>query len=163
MPQRTRLFAALLLSLFALSCARTAPKTPRPPTVDLQVDPAEPSVAVGQTLQVLAQAVKADGTVAQLEAADWVAGRPGIISISAQKGRAWLTGLKAGETSLRVSAEGLTQEVTVQVTGPVVKSLALDPAETTVPLGGMATFSAVATLSDTTTAVVTAEATFSPR
>ncbi|HEY3452104.1 MAG TPA: Ig-like domain-containing protein [Myxococcales bacterium] len=161
MFQRTRILVAFLLALSAFGCARTAPKVPRAPTVDLQIDPAEPVVAVGQTLQVVAQAVKADNTLVPLEKADWVAGQAGFFSIRSDKGRAWLGGLKAGETILRVTADGLSKEVTVKVTGPAIKSLALDPVEATIPLGGTATFSAIATLSDDTTQVVTAAATWS--
>ncbi|MGC4114095.1 MAG: Ig-like domain-containing protein [Myxococcales bacterium] len=158
MIQPTRLLLVVLLALSAVGCARTAPKAPRVPTVDLQVDPAEPAVPVGEDLQVVAQAVKADGKLAALESAEWAAGQAGIFSINSDKGRAWLTGLKVGETILRVSAEGLTKEVTVKVTGPAIKSLALNPTETTIPLGGTATFSAVATYSDNSTEVVTAKA-----
>lgn len=155
---RTRHLVALFLALSVFGCARTAPRTPRAPTVELQVDPAEPAVAVGQTLQVVAQAVKADGSLSALEKADWVAGQAGFFSIRSDKGRAWLLGLKVGETTLRVTADGLEKEVTVKVSGPAIKSLALSPTEATVPLGATATFAAIATLSDDSTEDVTAQA-----
>jgi hypothetical protein len=53
--------------------------------VDLQVDPPEPTVAIGATATVYAQAIKADHTTAALTAADWSVADPTILSFTSDK------------------------------------------------------------------------------
>ncbi len=159
---RNRAACALVLAVLAVAgCARTAPKTPRPPVTGLQIDPAEPSVAIGETLKLTAVAVLANGATQELDGADWALLGDEVATLSAVKGVAHVTGVKAGEVRIEVRALSFVAEVPLKVTGPRPVSLAVTPPERTTGLGGVVSFVATATLSDQSTQVVTAEAEWS--
>ncbi|MGI5862649.1 MAG: beta strand repeat-containing protein [Myxococcales bacterium] len=154
MHRELRLIAMALLVL-AAGCSRTAPKVPRVPIVSIQVDPAEPSLAVGTELLVTAQGIKADGTTDDLADCEWSVSHEGLVAIEAELGTAWLTGLKVGNTRLIVRARGVVAEVPLQVTGAIPRKLQVSPSELSVALNGVGQLTATATLSDGSTEDVT--------
>lgn len=157
MQRELRLIAAVLMVL-AAGCSRTAPKVPRVPIVSIQIDPAEPSLAVGSELLVTAQGIKANGATEDLSDCEWSVADEALVAIEAELGTAWLTGLKAGETRLIVRARGVVAEVPLRVSGAIARKLEVSPSELSLAIDGLEQLTATATLSDGSTEDVTSRA-----
>lgn len=154
---------ALLLAIFAMSCARTSPQIPRPTLVGIQVDPSDPTVALGDMIQLVVQGVMSDGTTDVPEGMTCASANEALVSVRYDKGRVWATGLRTGTTELTCTAPGLASPhvVSITVTSARTKALAITPRAATVGRTGVATFQATATLTDGTTSNVTSFADWS--
>lgn len=137
--------AFALLPLLVLSCSDGSPTGPdavvsTPPTV--QIEPLDIGVIVGENLLLGAQLVYADGAVVpNAGPAIWSSANTGIAAITAA-GR--VTGIGAGETTVRAEIGGTFAEAAVAVSPAPIDSLTLTPAGDSVAVGDAVTFEAQA-------------------
>ena len=97
---------------------------PGPPVVkNLIVAPASATITVGATTQVTAIATDNDGLVIPGARVTWTSVTPAILSVS---GVGVVTGLQAGQGTVRGASGGKTADVTIEVTRPIVATLAFD-------------------------------------
>ena len=97
---------------------------PGPPVVkNLIVEPASATITVGATTQVTAIATDNDGLVIPGARVTWTSVTPAILSVS---GVGVVTGLQAGQGTVRGASGGKTADVTIEVTRPIVATLAFD-------------------------------------
>ncbi|MFO0594501.1 MAG: Ig-like domain-containing protein [Myxococcaceae bacterium] len=124
----------------------------------LEVDPAHPVVAVGVPIRLTVTAIELDGQKSDVTAQTvWSSPSSDVASMQGEL----LVGHRAGTTTLTGSVQGVLVEVTVDVTGATLSALTVSPAQATTIVGVPRAFSAVAVLSDFSTAEVTAAADWS--
>lgn len=107
--------------LVATACGKDGPG---PSAVkDLTVAAAAATITVGATTLVTATATDNDGVVIPGVHVTWTAVTPTILSVN---GDGVVTGLQAGQGSVRGTTGGKSADVTIQVTNPAVATLAFD-------------------------------------
>lgn len=122
--------------------------------IQIQISPANPSVAVGSTQQFKVSGDYLDGFVADVSSnVTWSSSDTTIATIS-PGGLA--TALKAGSATITATSQGtqrLTDSTTLTVTAPppTLASIALTPANPSVTAGNTAQFKATGTFSDGST------------
>jgi hypothetical protein len=131
--------------------------------VSVSVTPATATVLVGASQQYLATASYADGTSRNVtELSAWTSASPAIARVTPAGGLA--TGLSAGSAAIsaafgnRSGAATLLVNAPTPVTPPVVVSLtglSVSPASASVRVGASQQYTAIATYSDSSTAVIT--------
>ncbi len=128
-----------------------------PAIVTVAVTPAEASIPKGLTQQFTAMTTLTDGTTADVTStATWTSSNTSVATINAS-GRA--AGVAPGTTQITATKDGITSPpVTLTVTSPVIVSIAVTPTAPSIPKGRTQQFTAVATLSDSTTQNVTTTA-----
>jgi len=130
--------------------------------IEIQISPANPSVAVGSTQQFKVSGDYLDGTVVDLSSnVTWSSSDTTIATIS-PGGLA--SALKTGSTTITATSKGtqrLTDSTTLTVTAPpTLVSIALTPANPSVTAGNTAQFKATGTFTDGSTADITSSATW---
>ncbi|MFL6709822.1 MAG: ice-binding family protein [Massilia sp.] len=124
--------------------------------LSLSVTPQAPVVQVGATRQLAALASYSDGKVVDVSAsAAFVSTAPAIASSSPN---GLVTGLSTGSAPVNVSFGGKSASTTVTVPALTMTALRVTPATSTVVVGGVQQFVAIATYSDNSTAFVTTTA-----
>lgn len=137
--------------------------------VSVSVTPGTATVLVGASQQYQATASYADGTSRNVTAlSTWTSASPSIARVTPAGGLA--TGLTAGSAAItaafgsRTGAATLVVNAPTPVTPPVVVSLtglSVTPASASVRVGATQQYTAIATYSDSSTAVVTNNVTWS--
>lgn len=131
--------------------------------VSLDILPQAPSVAVGDTIQLVLSSVDSAGHVTNAASeATWSA-LSGAVEIA---GPGLVKGLVEGTAVVRAIIGSLAAEVSVTVTapratGPTLVSVALEPAEASVVTGQTTSFALRATYDDTSSVIKTADALWS--
>lgn len=159
---RRAMFAfAVACALVAVGCSRTAPRQPRVPIVSIQLDPATPVVPLGADALVTAQGIKADGSTVELDDVEWSTSDGEVLALTPQRSTVRIRGLAVGQAELTATARGIGATVRVTVEQPAPVRLELTPPEATVAVGGTLQLSAVAIMSDDSSADVTTRADWS--
>lgn len=129
-----------------------------PAITGLSISPGSASVADGLTASFVATATYTDGTSGNVTStATWTSGSTTVASVSA----GLATGKSPGSTTITASIGGFSASASLNVTAPVVVSIAIVPSSASVPRGTTVTLAAIATLSDGSTGVdVTATSTW---
>jgi uncharacterized protein YjdB len=125
----------------------------------IEITPANPIVAKGVTQQFTAT-----GTFTDEEARDittsvtWSSSNPAVATISNDAGamtQGRATAVQAGTTTITATRNGVTSTTTLRVTAAVLQTIAVTPADPSVPVGTVQAFTATGTYSDATTADLT--------
>ncbi|HET9627839.1 MAG TPA: Ig-like domain-containing protein, partial [Kofleriaceae bacterium] len=129
----------------------------------LAIDPPSPTVALLQTVALTATGTFSDGSTLDVsQQAIWTSSDPLTALVSNLDGaRGRVTGLVAGTATITATVGSASASVTITVTPAVLVSAAIQPAALTLPSGLSAPLAVIGTLSDGTTADLTAQATFS--
>ncbi len=148
------MFAGLLAACSSGSSNST------PTLTSIAVTPAMPSVAAGLPEAFTATGTYSNNTTQDLTAtATWGSSNTAVATIAAGGAATTLT---AGMTTISASVSGSTVmgSTTLTVTAPVLDSIAVTPANSTVPVGTLNQFTATGTYSNNTTQDLTATATW---
>jgi hypothetical protein len=130
-----------------------------PTLVSIAVAPLTSSVAAGLTEQFSALGTYSDGSTAILTStAAWASSNTTFATIAAG---GLATALKQGTTTITATVSGVTGTTTLTVTAPVLDSIAVTPANASVPLGTLTQFTATGTYSDGSTQNLTSTVTWS--
>src|ERR1700682_4828247 len=130
-----------------------------PVLTSLAVTPANPSVVKGTPQQFTAKGTYSDGTTADLTAtATWSSSATTVATISATGAATTLT---PGRTTITAAVGGVNGTTLLTVTATTPISIAVTPANPSVPIGTPQQFTATGTYSDGTTADLTPTATWS--
>ncbi|MGV3620594.1 MAG: beta strand repeat-containing protein, partial [Archangium sp.] len=120
--------------------------------VSLEVTPAMPSVAAGQTQQFAATGTYSDSTTQTLtDQVTWLSSVTTVATVSNAAGsRGLVTTATAGSTVIGASLGTITGGTTLTVTNATLTQLQVTPANPTLPLGVKQTFTATGIFSDGT-------------
>jgi hypothetical protein len=124
----------------------------------VEVEPAQPSIALGKNVQLTATGIYSDGTRKDLSSVvAWSSSAPGIATVS-------VSGLaiseSVGKTTIRAVSENLVGSATITVTERILESIDITPALPSIALGTVQQFTAIGTYSDDTIADITAAVTW---
>lgn len=124
----------------------------------IQVTPFNQTVPAGFNLPFQATGILTDGTTTDLTAtATWVSSSPTVAGVSNAAGtRGLVSALVAGTSQITATSGGVTGSTMLTVTGAMLTSIAISPANPTATAGGTVNFSATGTFSDGSTLDVTA-------
>jgi uncharacterized protein YjdB len=152
--KRCLMMSVVLLSLLLAGCGKSGP-TLR----SIQVTPASPSVAAGLTQQFQAVGTYSDSSTKDLTSTvNWSSSSTTVATIAAG---GLATSHAQGSATITASQNGVSGTATLQVTAPVLSSVAVSPAGPTIPLGTLTQFTATGTLTDGSTQDLTGTATWS--
>ena len=127
--------------------------------VSISVTPANPSIAKGKTQQFTATGTFSDGTTQNLSStATWSSSSVTVATINTA---GLATAADTGSTTIQASSGGVNGSTTLTVTPATLVSIAVTPANPSVPKGGTQQFTATGTFSDGTTQNLTSTATWS--
>jgi hypothetical protein len=130
-----------------------------PVVVSIAVSPANPSVALGFTQQFKATGTYSDGSTGDVTAtATWTTALSTVATINAS---GLAASLKVGTSGVTATSGSVAGSSTLSVTPHVLVSIAISPANASIPLGGSVQMDAIGTFSDGTTADVTQTSTWS--
>jgi len=131
---------------------------PVPVITSLALTPATSTLQIGATRQLAAIASYSDGTTVDVTATStFVSSNPAFVTIS---NGALLTGVAAGSSTLTASFAGQTATAQATTTAATITSIAVDPATATIAVGATQQYNAIATYSDSTTAIITSSVTW---
>jgi len=126
--------------------------------VSLALTPATTTFQIGATRQLAAVATYSDGTAVDVTATTtttFVSASPAFVTVS---NSGLMTGVAQGASVLTATFAGKTATAQATTTSATISSIAVAPATSTVAVGAVQQFIAVATYSDNTTAVITSSA-----
>lgn len=130
---------------------------PSSPLVSLTITPPAPSVAAGNSLQLVATAAFADGSSREVTTtSSWISATPAVATVGAATGMA--KGITVGTSSITATYGTKSASTVLNVTPAVVTSIAVAPATANVAVGASRSFIATATYSDATTGDISASA-----
>lgn len=131
--------------------------------VSLEVTPATPSLALGQTLQLTATGTYSDATTQTVtDQVTWLSTVTTVATVSnVLDSRGLVTTHAPGTTVIGVSLGAVTGGTTLTVTAAVLQQLEVTPASSTLPLGVQQTFTATGLFSDGTQQDLTTQVTWS--
>lgn len=154
----------------ALLTATLAPGTPgsttmtvtAPTLVSIAVTPANPSTAKGLTRQFTATGTYTDASTANITTSvTWASTDTGKATISNAGGSQGLaTTIAEGATDISATLGLVSSSTTLTVSAPVLVSIAVTPANGTIPKGLFTQYAATGTLSDASTQDLTGTATW---
>jgi uncharacterized protein YjdB len=124
----------------------------------ITVAPSTAKLAAGTLLQFTATGTFDDGSTQPLTSLTWSSSAQNLLTIDAN-GAA--TGIIAGSATVTATSGTISGAASVTVTNAKISSIAVTPADSVMPIGAMKQFSAVATLSDSTTQDVSLSALWS--
>lgn len=125
----------------------------------ITVAPADPTIPAGTTIDFTATGHLSDGSSQDVTAqCAWSSGAPSVATVGAGGHAAGLTVGGAAITAIRLGVAGST---TLTVGAPLLVSIAVTPAEATVPVTYSAQFTALASYSDGSTGDVTGQVNWS--
>jgi uncharacterized protein YjdB len=120
--------ATVTATVQGLSATATVTVDPLFTIVSLEITPASPSVTVDDTVALGVLAKDAQGDALPGRVVAWSTLSPAVARVSADGG---VTGLAAGDATIRAAADGLVADVTVKVLPPLIGSLTAPPAQGT--------------------------------
>lgn len=122
----------------------------------ISVTPSPTSIAKGNARQLTAIANMSDGTLINMTGqATWTSSNTAVATVSSS---GLVSSVSEGATTITAAAVGSQGTASVTVVAPQVVSMTLSPTNPSVPKGLTQTFTAMATLTDGTTANVSAQA-----
>jgi uncharacterized protein YjdB len=115
----------------------------------IAVSPANPSVAKGLFQQFIATGLYSDGSSQNVTSqVTWASATPAVATIS---GGGLATAVAGGTTSISATLGGVTGLTVLTVTAPALQSIAVTPANPSVPRGQSQQFTATGTYTDNST------------
>ena len=152
----------VLLSAFLSGCG-CGGGDETPYLVSIEVSPANPSIVVGMSQQFKATGVFSNSTTLDLtEAVVWTTSDHTIAAISnAEHSMGLAQGAAAGATTVTATSGAVSGSTLLTVRAPELVSLAVTPANASIPLGSTQQFTATGTYSDGSHQNLTAAATWS--
>ena len=129
----------------------------------IAVTPTNPSIAAGTTQQFAATGMFSDGSNFDLtQLATWSSDQTGVATISNAAGSQGLaTGLTQGTANISAAFGGVTGSTTLTVTAATLVSIAVTPANPSVPRGLTQQFTATGTFTDGSTQDLTTSVSWS--
>ena len=140
----------------------TATLTP-PNLVSISVSPSNPTVPLDATQQLIATGTFSDGSTEQLSSVTWSSSNPAAVSVTddaSNMGAAYALGA-GGTATVSACAGSVCGSTTATVGPPALVSIAVTPANGTVPDGESLQFSATGKYTDGSTKHLTSTATWS--
>ena len=119
--------------------------------VSITLTPSAPSLALGTSTQMTATGLFTDGST-QVLSVTWLSSDSTIASVDSNGN---LASLALGNVTLTASSQSISAQISVTVTPAVVASIAVTPANPSIPAGYVQQFTAVATFTDATTQDIT--------
>lgn len=119
---RTSQWAPVVIGLVVAGCGKDSSAPPGPaPVASITIAPGADTLAVGETVQLVASVKDGSGNVLTDRAITWLSGKPSVVTVSA-------TGLVTGllldpGVTISVSSERVTDSATVTVMAPTPASL----------------------------------------
>jgi 6-phosphogluconolactonase (cycloisomerase 2 family) len=132
--------------------------------VSIGVTPATPTIAKGTTQQFMATGVYSDNTTQNLtNTVTWHAVNPAVASITTAIGSGGLaTGVAPGTTQITATLGGVVGSTNLKVTAATLVSIAVTPANSSIPKGTVQQLAATGTYSDNSTQDLTASVAWTP-
>ncbi len=161
MTPRNRLARTTALLLTALLAACGGSKSSAPSLTGINVTPATVSLQVGATRQLAVIGTYSDGSTAPVTAdATFTSDAPAKATVTSPGGL--VTAVAAGTAHVTATVAGRTSATTVTVTAapPTLASIAIAPDPASVSVGATLQLTVTGTYSDSSTADLTAQATF---
>jgi plastocyanin len=131
-----------------------------PTLSSIAVTPAAPSVVAGQTEQFTAMGTFSDNSTQDLTSqATWASSNTAAATVSNTAGSKGLaTAVAAGNSTLSATFAGIVGSTVMTVTTPaVLQSIAVTPADPSIPIGEVQPFKATGTFSDNSTEDLTSQ------
>jgi len=128
----------------------------------IAVTPANPSVPKGETQQFTATGTYSDKSTQDLTSqVAWASATTSVATISNVSGSQGLaTGVATGMSTVNATLNGVTGSTVLTVSAAVLQSIALTPANPSVPAGETEQFTAIGTYSDKSTQNLTSQVTW---
>jgi uncharacterized protein YjdB len=122
----------------------------------LAIVPPAPSIAQSTTLQFSATGTYTDGSTQNLTASvQWISANPSVASINLNGVPGLAKGLTPGTAVISATSGSISGSATLTVTNATLVSIAVTPANASIPLGTLQQFTATGTFSDGTTQDIT--------
>ena len=132
--------------------------TSAPTLASIAVTPANPTIPAGTNQQFTATGTYSDASTADLTASvTWASATPAAATISAA---GLAHGVAIGTSSISATLGAVSGSTTLTVSAPTLASIAVTPANPTIPAGTNQQFTATGTYSDASTADLTASVTW---
>jgi trimeric autotransporter adhesin len=133
-----------------------------PTLSSIAVTPANPSVPAGETQQFTATGTFSDGSTANgTDNVTWASGTTSVATISNTSGSQGLaTAVAKGTSTISATLDGITGTTVLTVSPAVLQSIAVTPADPSVPKGETEQFTATGTFSDKSTENLTSQVTW---
>ena len=126
--------------------------------VSIEVDPVDPSIALGTTVALSAIGHYDDNSTQDITAvATWASADPGVATVDTT---GLVTSAAVGSTAVSATLGPISGSTTVTVTSATLVSLAITPPDPTIPLGTSQAFTATGTFTDATTQDLTTAVTW---
>jgi len=126
--------------------------------VSISVTPADPRIPVGVTKQFAASGAYSDGTSHNITAqVTWSSSNPSVATVN---GSGLATAASAGTATITATSGSISGNTTLTVTSATLSSVAVTPANPSIPVGLAEQFTASGTYSDGTNHDITAQVTW---
>jgi uncharacterized protein YjdB len=102
------------------------------PVVAVRISPASRDITVGQTAQLTAEPLDAQGAVLSNRSITWSSNRPNVASVN---GNGLVTGISAGSAAITATVEGKSGVAAVSVAPAPVASVSVSPSSATLVVG----------------------------
>jgi len=159
---RVSFFFYCLPLIFASIGCGVAGIAPSPKTLKtISASPSTASIAVGATQQLTAMATYSDGSTGNVgTTATWTSANTAVATINSS---GLATAVAAGSSAITATLSGVsgTATLTVATVAPVLKSIAVTPASTSITMGTTQQFTATGTYTNGSTGDVSPSATWS--
>ncbi len=119
----------------------------------VSLTPATATIATGTTLQFNATGIFDDGSTQLLPSVTWSSSAQNLLTVNSS---GLATGVAAGSVTVAANSAGISGTAAVTVTNATLVSLAVSPANSTMPIGATKQFTATGTFNDSTTQDITA-------
>lgn len=124
----------------------------------LLVTPATATLAAGTAVQFNATGIFDDGSTQPLLSATWSSSAQNLLTVNSS---GLATGVAAGSVTVTAHSGAISGTAAVTVTNATLVSLAVSPANSTMPIGATKQFTATGTFSDSSSQDITASAVWS--
>jgi Bacterial Ig-like domain (group 2) len=135
-----------------------------PRLVSISISPSGGTINKGDNLQFAVTGTFSDGGQKPLTSVTWTSSNPGVATVTAA---GLAAGVSQGNTTIQVSSGSVNTSVTLTVTAaaataPTLVSIAVTPANSSVPVGQTQQFTAAGTFSDNSNLDLTNSVTWAP-
>jgi trimeric autotransporter adhesin len=133
-----------------------------PALVSLAISPASASIAPTTTEQFAAIGIFSDGSTQNVTASvQWTSGNRSVASINVNGAPGLAMGIAAGTSTITATSGSVSSSAILTVTNATLVSIAVTPANASIPLGTLQQFTATGTFSDGSTQNITGTVTWS--
>jgi trimeric autotransporter adhesin len=119
----------------------------------ISVTPSPVTIAAGTRQQFAATGIFDDGSTQTLTSVSWSSSTPGVVTVDSS---GLAAGVAGGTGSVNATVGSITGSAAITVTGASLVSIAVTPANSTMPIGASKQFVATGTFSDSSTQDITA-------